>query len=454
MINIENDGISYIKSYVREINGNDIGPLELKYTKINSQVPKSTFKNTKFITNSLDADNNIRYLVPEIKCNNLDNQFCLNIDNIVREIEYDLRQKIVFYNPVKFQINFSELDNKFESESHLASTEIFAYYCLSKNDSKVKYSYPQALVKQLITNTSMEYGDYDFIVTLSQNESSYIMNTSELALKSKGYDLKLILYHEIIHGLGIKSEATGYPNYLLTYEGVIPSDYTPFVNEKAYLITMLEPTVYDSFVYNESIVDESLGEELQPMAERLPIIRDKIGQIPNQSQNLYALTSIISEEIESNFTVVSKAINGYRMVTNEGLYFKGQSYNIPLHVFENDFETGISISHTKHYDNEIEGDKVLLDWCIPNGKLLTDEATLSKINKNYQQQASIMGPEIMDMLHTIGWSTIDDTDQKNYTIEESANIFSLVNDSSATVSISFVTFYNSFLLFLLLLLWH
>ena len=86
-----------------------------------------------------------------------------------------IKKKIVFYNPVKFQINFSELDNKFESESHLASTEIFAYYCLSKNDSKVKYSYPQALVKQLITNTSIDYGDYDFIVTLSENESSYIM---------------------------------------------------------------------------------------------------------------------------------------------------------------------------------------------------------------------------------------------------------------------------------------
>jgi len=93
MANFENDGI-YIKSYIREINDNGIGPLELKYTKINTQVPNSPLKNAKFVTNSLDVNNDTRYLIPELSCDINTSPFCLTIDNIVKEIEQDLRKKI------------------------------------------------------------------------------------------------------------------------------------------------------------------------------------------------------------------------------------------------------------------------------------------------------------------------------------------------------------------------
>lgn len=419
MANFENDGI-YIKSYIREINDNGIGPLELKYTKINTQVPNSPLKNAKFVTNSLDVNNDTRYLIPELSCDINTSPFCLTIDNIVKEIEQDLRKKIVFYNPVKFKVNFSPLDSTFESETHLGITEISAYHYLSAEDSPIKYNYPQSLVRQFITNDKIPYTDCDFVVTLSEDESSYIVNAGELANKSDGYDLKLVLYHEILHGLGIKSEATGYPNYLLSYNNVQPSDYTSFVDDRSYLIIFIEPTIYDSFIYNDNFINRSLGEELQPMAERLPIIRDKLGSIKNE---LYALTNVINEVIERNFTVLTGAMYGYQMVTHEGLYFKGQSHRIPLHVIENKFEPGVSISHTKHYDNEVEGDKILLDWKIPSGKILADSNMVDK-----KQPSGIMGPEITDMLHSLGWPTIDDMQQKKFKVEESVEIFSLLND--------------------------
>lgn len=81
----------------------------------------------------------------------------------------------MFYNPINFDINFSELEDKFESESHLASTLIEAYYLLNFENSTQKLSYPQTLVKQLVGNNKIQFtSDSDFTITLSNNESSYI----------------------------------------------------------------------------------------------------------------------------------------------------------------------------------------------------------------------------------------------------------------------------------------
>ncbi|ORX57103.1 hypothetical protein BCR36DRAFT_319134 [Piromyces finnis] len=440
--NIKNEDITYIKSYVRERNISNIGRFELKYTKFNLQFPINLNKDIKYLTNSLDISNKeTRYLIPEINCEKTKKQFCNEINNIIWDIERDIRKKIVFYNPIKFSIKFSELDDKFESESHLASTFIEAYYLLKFENSSKKLSYPQALVKQLVNNNQIEYrSDIDFEIILSNNEKYYIINPNELKDKSNGYDLRLILYHEIIHGLGIKSEAISYPKYLESYENVNSSDFTTYTGDNSYLMILFEPTVYDSYLYNKAISDYSIADEMLPMVEKFPEITEKIGK--DQKQNLFSFSRIMSEVVETNTTVLNKAHNAYDMVTNEGLFFKGKLYDIPLHVVEHDFVTGVSITHTKHYNNEIEGDKVLLDWCISKGTLLTEAK-------------DIMGPEIMDMLNTIGWSTIneDHSPNDNYTVGNPDNIFSLVKSDSSAFSIPLLPLFNICII-LLLFLWH
>ncbi|OUM59019.1 hypothetical protein PIROE2DRAFT_15561, partial [Piromyces sp. E2] len=351
-----------------------------------------------------------------------------------------------FYNPIKFDISFSDLDDKFESESHLASTVIQAYYLLQLEDSEQKLSYPQALIKQLVNNNQIEYSsDSDFEITLSNNENFYIFNSEELKTKNDGYDLRLILYHEIIHGLGIKSEGISYPKYLESaYTNVNPSEYTTFTGMKSYLIMFFEPTIYDSYLFNNGVSESySLAKKMLPMVKKFPEITEKIGK--DQNQNLYSFTEIIKEVVETNDTILNESHDAYDMVTNEGLFFKGNNYEIPLHVVPHEFENGVSISHTKHYDNEVEGDKVLLDWRIPKGILLTERPSNTTVSTTGMENvgAEIMGPEIMDMLNTIGWPTINsNSGQNNYKVEKAVNIFLLVHESSSAISIPLFPLFN------------
>eukprot|EP00833_Pecoramyces_ruminatium_P017200 jgi/Orpsp1_1/1191232/evm.model.d7180000084286.1 len=170
---INNFDNTYIKTYVRNTNKTGIDQFELQYIKLNIESPTNPIKNAKYIT-SLDNTSNVRYLVPEIDCRGVSINFCNSIDSIITEIEADLRNSIVFYNPINFKIDFKKLKNDFENETTLASTSIDVYYYLSLENSNIKCNYPQALVKQFITNGKIQYTEPDFTISFSTDESYYI----------------------------------------------------------------------------------------------------------------------------------------------------------------------------------------------------------------------------------------------------------------------------------------
>ncbi|ORX78681.1 hypothetical protein BCR32DRAFT_294892 [Anaeromyces robustus] len=427
------DNEVYVKSYIRNINDTSIGLLQPTYTKLNLLSPiKGT---TKYIT-SLDSTE--RFLIPVLECKNVSKSFCNNIDNIVLDIENDLRKNIVIYNPIKFNIIFHDINDTsgscqqtFESDTHLASTFINAYYLLNSENSDKKCNYPQALAKQFLTDYQLDLKDFDFTITLSQNENFYITNNNEINTKPDGYDLKLILYHEIIHGLGIKSEAISYQEYLKT-NSVNPKDYTYYTDNQSYLFIMTEPTIYDTFIRNDYISEKSLAEEMQPMVNKLPSLQQKMGEY--EKANVINFTTLMNKEVEMNNTILNGAYRALNIVIQEGLYFKGNHYNIPLQVFVNEFQLGVSISHTAHHVNEIEnttevGDNILLDWKIPSGKLITDTQPSTNELDN-STNSSFMGPKILDMLNTIGWQTLNSTDQPKYNVNESVNIFADISNDS------------------------
>jgi hypothetical protein len=433
----------YIKTYIRNANKTGIDQFEVRYTKINYKSPSNPFKNTKFIT-SLEDKSTKRYLVPEIECKGVSQNFCNTIDRLVADIEADLKNNIVFYNPVNFKIDFKNLKNDFENETTLASTAIDVYYYLRMENSEIKCNYPQALVKQFLTNGVINYKEPDFTISFSTDEDYYIENVNEIPIKNHGYDLKLILYHEIIHGLGIKTEVTSIENYLRDNE-VNPSEFTNFVGENSYLVILREPTVYDNFVRNEKISYLTLADELRPFVDVFPQIKSKLEEYgKGEHSTILDYTKTMNEIVEANVTIVNAAMQAYGMVTHDGLYFKGKSNDIPLQTFENDLETGVSIIHTKHCDNTLESDKYLLDWKIPNSQIIcTNDAHTN----------GIMGPEILDMLNTIGWPTVNDSVQHKYILENSIDsIFSLRSNSSS-ISIPTFSLFNICII-LLLLLWH
>jgi len=443
---IDNFNSNYIKTYVRKANKKGIDKFETQYTKLNINVPGSPIKNAKYIS-SIENTLKTRYLVPDIDCKGVSQKFCNTIDSLVKEVEADLRKSIVFYNPINFKIDFKNLKNDFENETTLASTSIDVYYYLRLENSDIKCNYPQALVKQFITNEQIKYSEPDFTISFSTDECYYIENAGELSIKNKGYDLKLILYHEIIHGMGIKTEVTSIENYLRDNE-VVPSEFTNFVGENSYLVILREPTIYDNFVRNDNISNKTLAEELSPLVEVFPEIKRKIEEYrKGEHATVINYTKTMNEVVETNSTVVSSAMHAYGMVSHDGLYFKGKANNIPLQTFENDLENGVSIIHTKHQDhgNNFESDQYLLDWKIPKGQLIC---------VNNAHTHNILGPEILDMLNTIGWPTVNDSEQHKYIIEDSIDsIFTLRSSGSSSLPIPLFSIFNICIL-LLLFLWR
>jgi len=90
---IKENNESYIKTYIRNANKTGIDQFEVRYTKINYKSPSNPFKNTKFIT-SLEDKSTKRYLVPEIECKGVSQNFCNTIDRLVADIEADLKNNI------------------------------------------------------------------------------------------------------------------------------------------------------------------------------------------------------------------------------------------------------------------------------------------------------------------------------------------------------------------------
>lgn len=235
------------------------------------------------------------------------------------------------------------------------------------------------------------------------------------------------------------------------------------------MILESEPTIYDSFIYNEYITQQSLAEELEPLIEHLPMIQSRIGELENQ--NLYELIKIFNEIIEKNDTVLNSTWHSYLMVSRTGLHFKGiNNIQVPLKVVESEYKEGVSLVHIdQNINTNIKNkynDDFLMGWnmtpCVKlediiklnnnedfveihNSNLsLNSTSTISfpsstKSSKNtnnitvMNETRHIIGPKLLNMLTSIGWPTVENPAQKKYTVANSINsIFSLVESNSCS----------------------
>lgn len=231
------------------------------------------------------------------------------------------------------------------------------------------------------------------------------------------------------------------PNYIKSYYNVDPSYYTDYIGSNSYLILDSEPTIFDKYINNYNISNKTLDQELLPLKQALPKFQTKIGQLKNK--NLFELSKIFNELIETNDTVLSGAWTAFRIVSNYGLQFhtKNDEY-VPLKVTEGEYTDGVSLVHIK---TELDGSESANSEEIENiKKLKTDDflmgwsiepnVSLSSIlMANTTNTKNILGPKLLNMLNSLGWPTKENPIQQSLIAAKSVDsIFSLLEYPETT----------------------
>jgi len=104
------------------------------------------------------------------------------------------------YQPISFEVFVDDMTLKYGLGETLAAVMDTNFISLraSNNNSLAPYLYPQALVKQLKLNKEIEYKKNDFIL---------VINNCNSLPQYKSNEVRSIMTHEILHGLGFISIA-------------------------------------------------------------------------------------------------------------------------------------------------------------------------------------------------------------------------------------------------------
>jgi len=105
------------------------------------------------------------------------------------------------YQPISFEVFVDDVTLKYALGETLAAVMDTNFISLrvSNNNSLAPYLYPQALVKQLNLNKEIKYKKNDFIL---------VINNCNSLPQYKDKDVRNIMTHEILHGLGFVSIAS------------------------------------------------------------------------------------------------------------------------------------------------------------------------------------------------------------------------------------------------------
>jgi len=125
-------------------------------------------------------------------------EYCNKIKNDLDYAFNTISKAFEIYQPIVFEVFVDDLELKYGFGGALAAVTDENYVPLrtSKNESSAPNIYPQALVKQLKLNKQPKYKKNDFIM---------IINNCNSVPEFKNNEIRSILIHETLHGLGFES---------------------------------------------------------------------------------------------------------------------------------------------------------------------------------------------------------------------------------------------------------
>jgi len=279
----------------------------------------------------------------------------------------------------------------------------------SSSSNEREYAYPQALAKQLNLDKEVDFSNHDLIIYLNTH-------------MAKDDFSEIITTHEIIHGLGfmgngvVVGKSIGIPNI----KDEIFSPYVYYDIEKIAkntynynLLGFLPFTVFEKHIVAIEDQDNYL-------------YRTGYDEFFNNSVNITSYSLDFNSSTEEQFSVLSKIyseifkdneyLDKYRKITK--LYFIHDSIGfkssdgevITLQTFNDVYSSSSSGNHmavpfkcealnTCHTDNINDYDNdYLMYYSFPF------QFKASDMLKKFKNEYGIIGPKLMKILTTIGWT--------------------------------------------------
>lgn len=258
------------------------------------------------------------------------------------------------------------------------------------NLSTTDLLYPQALVKQFNVNDRIRFSDTDIVAEFNSDFDFWFPGDGAIA--EQQYDFTYVVLHELVHGLGI---TTGWRNHLYSL-GMSNALTPPIVrsNSSAAGISFQPPFVFDAY-----IVD----------AKNNKIAMDALDFVRYQDFN-----SKSKEQWLNNFLRSSQgasSISAYELATKKegSLYFQlpataaSSADKLTLYTIAGTYQSKSTLSHLGLAAFNNTSDFLMRPMLISN-------KTLSLLTEQFcgQWVFGPVGPKLVKMLQTIGYTLISD----------------------------------------------
>ncbi|CAG8473384.1 6960_t:CDS:10 [Acaulospora morrowiae] len=260
---------------------------------------------------------------------------------------------------------------------------------LQDDDGVTRY-YPQALVKQMNLENHPAFGPYDITAFFNTQANMFFKGDPDIGPDQ--FDFEYIVTHEFVHGLGFASSWRSY----LTDTPVILTPLPDFLNDAESLNSPATFTGFSELAFDRymqlkepgkpAINMTTLTKQINSFVKigtRFKTVNDLLNTFANSPQ--FNLTQQLLIDAETPFTM--------SFVTRDS------SVSLFLETKLNPFQDGSSVSHV---DTQFKASSdFLMAFSAFNGTTLDDI-----IKKTGGKSA--LGPKLLKVLSTLGYSTSND----------------------------------------------
>jgi len=325
---------------------------------------------------------------------------------------------------------------------------------LSNDTNSPPYLFPQSLVKQLILNKEPDYESIDFVIAMD--------NMKRIEDMPEYGKLDAILLHEITHALGFLSFVNVKP--LSCSDKAIPLIYriskthndkdifkvlpetAPYFDSEVLNAETLEEFNYQSDISKVSFYPLTIFEKNIVDAQNNDEIFDEFGYLFRDFEKCFGENATFKDITFKNYTtcfnnlssekkeLITFITDNYLTKENSIGFLTNNGNVVPLQTFNDIFLFGSSVSHTKYKDmsfliegtkehDELNAETLVVDEefayshydenFLMNfaGDNLTRDLLFKTVAKNNTH--GLMGPGIVDILKTMGWTEKGDSKNNN-----------------------------------------
>lgn len=274
------------------------------------------------------------------------------------------------------------------------------------DDDGMPREYPQALLKQMQSDSHLEYGPFDIVATFNAEFDWWF--EGDAPIRPEQYDFLFVVVHELIHGLGMVSTWNDYVTEK-TPKGLTPNPVLPAAWYRG------QPAPFKFLGFLENAFDRYLV-VTKPQMQKMTDINKLLNQLAFEANNTLSSAKDTFQPKTRMFSKIDDLRTAFYdsptfelardvldNATKGGIGFlplNARSNNdiIPLESSLSPFQVGSSIMHvdSRKYGRTPD---FLMQWQTQPGRTLQ---TWVQDNGNFK--GGPIGPTLMTILETLGFS--------------------------------------------------